>query len=538
VKRRQDPVVRVPPAATYAVAGPSFWHLRAQEQPVLLDRYAAVLAANEAPFGLTLLGEPRPPLPEWSIPARLHRCVYLHDPSEDLQRGLRLLGLRLQPVAHDQFARRVLRLRADTALVHEHPGHLRQQDVWMRLYVLHRWPEQVNQETFRHFSRTDVPFALSLRFEPFTSAAYRRHLRRIAQAAATDMAVGGELGKSRGQRTRRDLASMQAALQERRIRLYTVTGILVIFATSRAELEQHSAALVSALEQGDVEFRLPLFRQTEALLRFLGAPGRRWGRFIDSAALSRLYWFAYADASDICPELAVGVDLSGPQLYVSRRVQRPNPAQFILGQPGSGKSAFAKVQLLRHLRSNPAGAVIIDPEGEYRALVDELASDGRGQAVLRTGTDVPWEAVGEVIESNHARGVWTHLTVDEAHLLLNQPLNRQRLRGWIKRARKWGVLFTAITQNVHDVLASAEGRTLLANAGEVLLFRQSPLDLDPLCRIFRLSDRHRDFLASCEPGECLFVDERTVVPVRVLLREDERPLVDTKVRAWTVPPPR
>jgi hypothetical protein len=303
-----------------------------------------------------------------------------------------------------------------------------------------------------------------------------------------------------------------------------------VAAPDQPTLDRLTRDVVTPLESAGIRLRGALFRQREALLAFLGSPRRRDLLLLTSSALARMYWFAYA-ADVVDPDQAIGVDLTGPRLYVPVRERRANASQFVLGLPGSGKSAFAKLQILRSRRDLRARAIVIDPEGEYRALATEVGD------MLRFSGDVPWDEIWQRIEENRRQGAVTHLTVDEAHLLLTEPQGRRRLQAWVKRARKWGVLFTAVTQNVHDFLASAEGRTMLANAGEVFLFRQSPLDLDPLCRIYRLSPSHRDFLARADPGTCLVVDEQAVVPVQIVLRDDERLLVDTRPSFWPEPSP-
>ncbi len=46
-----------------------------------------------------------------------------------------------------------------------------------------------------------------------------------------------------------------------------------------------------------------------------------------------------------------------------------NPGMFQLGQPGTGKSAFAKRQLLGMVADGIRPVVLGDPKGEYAALV-------------------------------------------------------------------------------------------------------------------------------------------------------------------------
>lgn len=67
---------------------------------------------------------------------------------------------------------------------------------------------------------------------------------------------------------------------------------------------------------------------------------------------------------------------------------------------------------------------------------------------------------------------------DEFHLLARSETAMQFIQQFYKRARKWGGVPTGITQNVEDMLQSAEARTLITNSEFVLLLNMSSLDID------------------------------------------------------------
>lgn len=70
-----------------------------------------------------------------------------------------------------------------------------------------------------------------------------------------------------------------------------------------------------------------------------------------------------------------------------------NPGMFQLGQPGTGKSAFAKRQLLGMVAAGIRPVVLGDPKGEYAALVQRLGGDvvqiGGGRTI--NPLDIPGE---------------------------------------------------------------------------------------------------------------------------------------------------
>ena len=58
-----------------------------------------------------------------------------------------------------------------------------------------------------------------------------------------------------------------------------------------------------------------------------------------------------------------------------------------------------------------------------------------------------------------------------------------------KRARKYNLGITTITQDVEDFMASRMGRAIVANASMQLLLKQSPTAVDVLADVFKLNQR-------------------------------------------------
>src|SRR3546814_13282641 len=86
-----------------------------------------------------------------------------------------------------------------------------------------------------------------------------------------------------------------------------------------------------------------------------------------------------------------------------------------------------------------------------------------------------------------------------------------------KRARKYNLGITTITQDVEDIMGSRMGRAIVANASMPLLLKQSPSAVDVLSDVFKLTTEQKTRLSHFTVGHGLFfagqkhVDRKNVV---------------------------
>ena len=117
------------------------------------------------------------------------------------------------------------------------------------------------------------------------------------------------------------------------------------------------------------------------------------------------------------------------------------------------------------------------------------------------------------------------------------------LYGIAKRARKYFLGLTTITQDVEDFLGSDHGKAIVNNASLQVLMKQSTSAIDKLAQVFFLSQGERHFLLTAEIGEALFFAGQNHVAMRVVASPEEHQLITTdpqeltKVQAATPPPP-
>src|SRR3990167_4905041 len=87
------------------------------------------------------------------------------------------------------------------------------------------------------------------------------------------------------------------------------------------------------------------------------------------------------------------------------------------------------------------------------------------------------------------------LVVDEAWQLLQFEDSANFLFSLAKRARKYNLGLTTITQDVEDFMASRMGRAIVANASMQLLLKQSPTAVDVLADVFKLTSEEKKRLS-------------------------------------------
>lgn len=117
------------------------------------------------------------------------------------------------------------------------------------------------------------------------------------------------------------------------------------------------------------------------------------------------------------------------------------------------------------------------------------------------------------------------LIVDEAWYLVKHKDSAQYLFSFAKRARKYQLGLTTITQDVEDFLSVEEGRAILTNSSLQILLKQSTAAIDKIAEVFNLTGGEKHFLLSSGIGEGLFFAGQSHVAIKVLASEEEFKLI-------------
>ena len=94
--------------------------------------------------------------------------------------------------------------------------------------------------------------------------------------------------------------------------------------------------------------------------------------------------------------------------------------------------------------------------------------------------------------------------IDEAWWMMKYPDGAAFLFGLAKRARKYYLGITTITQDVEDFVSSPYGRPIITNSSLQLLLKQSPATIDAVTKTFDLTEAEKNLLLEASIGEGLF----------------------------------
>ncbi len=119
------------------------------------------------------------------------------------------------------------------------------------------------------------------------------------------------------------------------------------------------------------------------------------------------------------------------------------------------------------------------------------------------------------------------LVIDEAWWLMQQEESAKFIFALVKRARKYYLGVTTITQDVADFLGSPYGQAIVTNSAIQLLLKQSPSGVDRVCTTFNLTDGEKYLLLESGIGEGIFFAGPKHAAIKVVASYAEDQIVTT-----------
>ena len=113
------------------------------------------------------------------------------------------------------------------------------------------------------------------------------------------------------------------------------------------------------------------------------------------------------------------------------------------------------------------------------------------------------------------------LIVDEAWQLMQFEDSANFLFSLAKRARKYYLGLTTITQDVEDFMSSKLGRAIVANSSIQLLLKQSTSAVDVLSDVFKLTEQEHKLLSNFPVGQGLFFAGQNHVNIQIIASDTE-----------------
>jgi conjugal transfer ATP-binding protein TraC len=119
------------------------------------------------------------------------------------------------------------------------------------------------------------------------------------------------------------------------------------------------------------------------------------------------------------------------------------------------------------------------------------------------------------------------LIVDEAWWLMKDENSASFLFGIAKRARKYWLGLTTITQDVGDFMKSKYGKPIVTNSSLQLLMKQSPATVDVVQKTFNLTEEEKYLLLEASVGEGIFFAGQKHVGIQVTASYTEDQIITT-----------
>ena len=119
------------------------------------------------------------------------------------------------------------------------------------------------------------------------------------------------------------------------------------------------------------------------------------------------------------------------------------------------------------------------------------------------------------------------LVVDEAWIMMQYEDSARFLYGLVKRARKYYLGVSTITQDVEDFLKSDFGKPIITNSSMQLLLKQSPTAAEVLCKVFNLTEGEKYLLLNSGIGQGIFFAGLKHVAIQIIASYTEDKIITT-----------
>lgn len=117
------------------------------------------------------------------------------------------------------------------------------------------------------------------------------------------------------------------------------------------------------------------------------------------------------------------------------------------------------------------------------------------------------------------------LILDEAWYMMKYPDSASFVYSIAKRARKYYLGLTTVTQDVEDFLSTDYGKAVLTNSSLQMLLKQGTAEVDIVSKTFYLSEGEKELLLSADIGEGLFFAGQNHVAMKVIAAPFEHEII-------------
>ena len=119
------------------------------------------------------------------------------------------------------------------------------------------------------------------------------------------------------------------------------------------------------------------------------------------------------------------------------------------------------------------------------------------------------------------------MIIDEAWNIVQHEDSGRFLHNLVKRARKYYLGITTITQDVEDFLQSPWGKPIITNSSLQILLKQAPSAIEILKQTFNLTDGEKYLLLNSNVGQGVFFAGGQHVAIQIIASNSEHQIITT-----------
>lgn len=122
------------------------------------------------------------------------------------------------------------------------------------------------------------------------------------------------------------------------------------------------------------------------------------------------------------------------------------------------------------------------------------------------------------------------LVCDEAWIMLQNDVSANFMFSMTKRARKYWLWITTISQDIEDFVRSPYGKPIVSNASVQILLKQSTTSIKSLNQLLGLSEAEQQKLISCSVWEWLIFAWNQHIALKIVASPAEKQLITTDIK--------
>ena len=122
------------------------------------------------------------------------------------------------------------------------------------------------------------------------------------------------------------------------------------------------------------------------------------------------------------------------------------------------------------------------------------------------------------------------LVCDEAWIMLQNDVSANFMFSMTKRARKYWLWITTISQDIEDFVRSPYGKPIVSNASLQILLKQSTTSIKSLNQLLGLSESEQQKLISCSVWEWLIFAGNQHIALKIVASPTEKELITTDIK--------